>query len=690
MAFPRLISALLLTAATALAGSRPVEFEFVAPENPATLSPYSRELWVDVVTPSGAHLTLPAYYADGGLFAVHVRPEEVGFYHFGSVSETTLGIKKTDLVVSVVSAPDVDVTQRTRLPSVGIDPANARRFRRSDGVPFLPVGANLAWSPQEHADTADYYRRALPEFARADLNWMRVWMAHWDGLNLDWLPPQLGPSPRPGAFDEGVAETWDKVVNAAEDSGVYLQIVLQHHGQYNTKNDSNWSENPWNAANPGGFLKTPEDFFTNANARVITLLKYRYIVARWGWSTAVFSWELFNEVHWTDSMRNGREADVARWHADVAAYLRQVDVYGHLITTSTENLRSAVYDKMDYLQPHLYAMNQVAAARSFRPAYAELAKPAFYGEEGDDHQALSAAEKDAGTGTVPPVWASVMGEGSFAAAPWDGRKLLDQGRLGELGAVHRFMVRSRLAEQKGLSAFSAPVACTTQVPLRIPACQYWQRRPGPDISFPSDGTDPIEESAVTYALVGDAAGKSDGFPDRATYHLDLPDPGAVTIHVGAVGRAGGALDVLVDGASVGRHAWAGGTPAPVPPEFAVNVPEGTHALSLVSTGPEWVGVTDIDLGRRTPVLAAIGRRNDHFIAAWVYHRSNLYSVSPGAPESGTLDLGETPKGTWKVTWWDTQKGLAGATRDVAHPGGSLRIPTPSVLRHAAVVLVRVP
>ena len=44
------------------------------------------------VTPGGQRLTLPAYYADLGLYAVHARPEEVGTYRFGSVSETTLGI----------------------------------------------------------------------------------------------------------------------------------------------------------------------------------------------------------------------------------------------------------------------------------------------------------------------------------------------------------------------------------------------------------------------------------------------------------------------------------------------------------------------------------------------------------------------------------------------------------------------
>ena len=76
------------------------------------------------------------------------------------------------------------------------------------------------------------------------------------------------------------------------------------------------------------------------------------------------AWELFNEVHWTDAFRKGREADVAHWHSEMAKYIRSIDVYGHLITTSTENLRSPIYEKMDFYQPHLYAANLIAGARS--------------------------------------------------------------------------------------------------------------------------------------------------------------------------------------------------------------------------------------------------------------------------------------------------------------------------------------
>jgi hypothetical protein len=682
------LAAALFLVHCATAGTKPIEFEFVAPDNASALNPYSRELWAEVATPSGQKLTLPAYYADGGLFAVRARPDEVGTYTFGSVSENTLGIRKTDLVVSLVTPSEIQNTTKTRLPSVLINPRDARQMVRSDGLPFVPVGADLAWAPK--GDTLTYYRAAFPAYAHANLNWMRVWMASWDGLNLDWLPASMGPSPKPGGIDEGVAETWDGILDAAEDNGVYVQLVLQHHGQVSTGSDSNWSENPWNAANPGGFLKSPEDFFTDPNARVMTLIKYRYIVARWGWSPAIVAWELFNEVHWSDSFRHGHEADVARWHSDMASYIRQVDVYSHLITTSTENLRSPIFEKMDYYQPHLYASNMLAAARNFEPAYATLAKPAFYGEEGDDHEAVSAAVKKSGLNIVPPIWASIMGQGSYAAQPWNGWQILEQHRQNELGAVYRFLVMNRIAFQADLEPFSSVVECAERVPLRIMPGEVWQRRTAPDIAIPTDGTETVAQANVPSALVGSAAGRADGFPDHATFHLDLPKAVDAQVHVASIAPAGGSLQVSVDGNVAASQQWAAGGAAPVPSLLEFKVPAGRHALLLQNLGPDWVGITAIDLGMDTSALALVGRRNDHFIEAWIWSRASIYALQPSAPVSGTVDLDNVAAGSWKVTWWDTQKGVPTDSRVVSHPGGMLKLQTPPIVRHCAVVLSRIP
>ena len=683
--------ALLFLASLASAGAKPIEFEFIAPANAEDPNSYSREIWAKVTTPSGQEIDLPAYYADGGLYAIHVRPSEVGAYTFGSVSERTLGANLNDLIVTLVTPKVIQNAVRTRLPSILRDLKEPRRFIRSDGVPYVPVGANLAWAADDARDRLAYYDDAFREFAKANLNWMRVWMAHWDGMNLDWLPADMGPSPKPGTLSEQVAENWDHILDDAEENGVYVQMVLQHHGQFDTINDSNWATNPWNAANPGGFLKSPVDFFTSPNAIAITLVKYRYIIARWGWSPAVVSWELFNEVHWTDAFRQGHEADVARWHTLMAKFIRSVDVYGHLVTTSTENLGSAVYEKMDYYQPHLYAADLIAGSRVFEPDYSKLDRPAFYGEEGDDHAALPDNVKKSGLDIIPPVWASIMGQGDAGAAqPWDGWHLLEQKRLGELGAVFRFIALSKAFAQHGLEPFSAVVECAELVPLKISAGEYWQRRAPVDMEYPVDGSVPLQAGNVAATLVGSAKSIAEGFPYRATYRLDLPSATALHIRLDSVAQEGGSLTVSVDGKSAASHQWPGVPSVPDPSVLEVQVPAGRHTLQLENPGPDWIGISEIDLGLKVPVLALVGRRNDRFIEAWVWNRANLYSLNPSAPVAGTVLLGDVPAGTWKVTWWDSVKGVPSESTTVEHLGGLLRLQTPAISRHAAVVLALVP
>jgi hypothetical protein len=329
----------------------------------------------------------------------------------------------------------------------------------------------------------------------------------------------------------------------------------------------------------------------------------------------------------------------------------------------------------------------IAGARSYEQPYPALDRPVFYGEAGDDHEPLSAAVKKSGLNIIPPVWASIMGQGDIASQPWNGWQLLDEDRLGELGAVFRFLVLNRVADKTGLKPFSAVVECRERAPLKILAGEVWQRRAAPDFSYPGDGRVPIEAADVPAVLDGPADGASKGFPYQATYHLDLPVRTTIRVRVGAIGPGVAGLRVSVDGRIAATHRWAEGS-TPDPAVLPVEVGPGPHVLLVENPGPEWVEVPEIDLGLEAPALALIGRRNDRFVEAWIWHRSNLYSLSPSAPSTGTVDLEDLPAGSWKVTWWDTAKGVPLPSTVVEHHGGMLKIPTPPITRDAAVVLSR--
>ena len=686
----RLVVVLFLLLACASRGTEPVQFLFRLP--PDERNPFGRDLWADVDTPSDKTLRLPVFFFGGGQFAVRARASELGEYHLRGVIEK-LGTRIAPLAISVAGSDRQVVKTLAAMPQVtGYRGKPARFLFDRGGETYTPVGANVPWASGE---PVAFYRHAFSEFNRQDLGWMRIWMAHWGGLNLEWLAPEKGASPPPGILDLRVAADWDKIVAAAEEKNVYLQIVLQHHGQYSTTVNPNWKEHPWNAANPRGFLARPEDFFTSDVAIGLTALKYRYIAARWGYSPAVFAWELFNEVHWVDALKLGHDVEaVAHWHAEMAGYLRAVDPYHHLVTTSTENLRSAIYAKMDFYQPHLYASNLLAGAREFAVSPEKLNRPVFYGEFGDDHVDLTTAQKHAGIALVPPVWASLMGEGVCPAQLWLGPELIQMGRLGELGAVARFVNATRLGEREGLTGFSPATECEVRVPFTLAAGQVWQQRSAPELTVPLDGREPLDFARIPKNFAGTPENLREGFPGRATYHLDLPREMALRVRVTDVGERGSALRVSIDGKVALEKTWPARPAVPPtrekPAIVSFSVPAGQHTLLVENPGaPDWFELAGIDFPQEIPVLAAIGRRGADFIALWVWHREGVFAVKSPRAVAGSLLLEDVPAGSWSVVWWDTLKGIPSAAKILNHPGGLLKVPTPLIDRHAAVVLTRV-
>ena len=80
----------------------------------------------------------------------------------------------------------------------------------------------------------------------------------------------------------------------------------------------------------------------------------RYFVARYGYSTSIMAWELFNEVQFVDRIREKNDWDtVGKWHDEMAKYVRSIDTNHHLITTSSE-LDKPIWNQTDYYQGHGY------------------------------------------------------------------------------------------------------------------------------------------------------------------------------------------------------------------------------------------------------------------------------------------------------------------------------------------------
>ena len=204
-----LLGALAGFAARAVGGVTPVTFVFELPADDR--SPYARELWAEVVLPSQQTLTFPVFFSDHGQFAVRARASAAGEYRLGRVFETVQG-RPVALDAKPLGADRVTVRDLEGLPAIGRAAGTPPRLVFSTGGTYTPIGANLAWAS---TGRVQFYLDAFNSFARDGLNWTRIWMAHWSGLNLDWLPKDRGPSSPPGILDQRVSADWDRIIGAA-------------------------------------------------------------------------------------------------------------------------------------------------------------------------------------------------------------------------------------------------------------------------------------------------------------------------------------------------------------------------------------------------------------------------------------------------------------------------------------------
>ena len=133
----------------------------------------------------------------------------------------------------------------------------------------------------------------------------------------------------------------DNLVEAAEQTGIYLQLTMLTRDHY---------------------MDLLKDDKSRAYDEAIRSAKrlYRYSAARWGYSTHVAAWEYFNE------MNPGLPTD--RFYAEVGQYLEQTDPYHHLRANSCwgPSKKDWQHPQLDTADLHYY----------LRPVNGELFKDA--------------------------------------------------------------------------------------------------------------------------------------------------------------------------------------------------------------------------------------------------------------------------------------------------------------------------
>lgn len=150
-------------------------------------------------------------------------------------------------------------------------------------------------------------------------------------------------------FEQRFSYAFDRVLEQAEQSGVYFKMVVLEKDE----DILSWlqSSGAFGNASPANFYGN----FRNMTAtRWLQQAWWRYLQARWGYSTNIHSWELVNEGD-PASDRHYVLAD------EFGKYMRQFVPNHHLVTTSFWHSlpaaafwKNASYPNIDYVDLHAY------------------------------------------------------------------------------------------------------------------------------------------------------------------------------------------------------------------------------------------------------------------------------------------------------------------------------------------------
>jgi hypothetical protein len=636
---------------------------------------------------------------------VRFTPEEAGVYRFELIARDKSGTAK--------SPPQSFQVGDAPMPGfVRVSAQDPRYFAFDNGQPCFPIGGNVCWS---YGSGTFNYDDWFPKFAAAGCNYARLWLSpHWTTFALE-QPGKPENGKGLGQFDLANAWRIDYVLDLATRHGLRLMLCIDSYNILREKDGyPQWDATPHNAKN-GGPLQRPTEFWTNAVMENLYLDKLRYLVARYGWSPNVFSWEFWNEADITTGYQSGPSR---AWHAKMAAALRALDPWRHLITTSFANTTG---DKevdalpgLDYVQTHHYGSPDLVPTLAQAQAQkAAFGKPHVVGEIGADAGGPRAKDDPRGYQIHDPIWISLATGGAGTAQPWWwDNAIAPQNLYGLFTPAAKFTAGIDWPRE-GFKTVVPRVEWLAK-PAPLPRKDLVLKS-GPMSWNPSEVNQPRRVKITPAGASGQlpVAGLQHGLGGHRALHnpvtlgFDLSAPARFEVEVGDVSGWGGAkLKVTLDGRVAIEKDFAdpdGSTNTRTLRQYTgsygVDLPSGQHTVVVENTGPDWfmVSYRVRNLLEQTgPPVLAWQLAGSQTALAWLRHEDRSWQalcvtrpIFTPVPEP-RLVLGGLAPGSWDAEVWDTWTGaVLRQTTVTASANGEAPVTLPSFEHDLAVKLRRV-
>ncbi|GMU23492.1 MAG: hypothetical protein AMXMBFR13_35700 [Phycisphaerae bacterium] len=382
---------------------------------------------IDVVMtftgPSAVQRQIPCYWTNQSpAWRARIAPLETGAHTCVIYASDSLGRSDTHTV-------NFTATTSSSKGFIKRDTRNPYYLAFSNGSPYTPIGHNLCWQFR-----SGFYDDYLTNMGLHGENWSRLWLCDF-GQGIEWGHDQEPEYMGLGTYSQSNCVQLEWMLDYALQRGIYYQLCLDSFTAWNHDTFASWDVNKYNTAN-GGMCSIPIAVFSNAAAKELYKQRYRYLVARFAWHPGVLAWEFWNEADaigsggpWEYTYHQNRTV-AAAWHAEMGAYIKSIDPYQHLITTSfvypfqEADLYPEIWNlpEMDLVNLHQYDINVPVSHSDMILAARQFNKPIIFGEGNMSPVGQNQESMDPGGGTLHTQnWAGlVMEAGTVMSWWWDG------------------------------------------------------------------------------------------------------------------------------------------------------------------------------------------------------------------------------------------------------------------------------
>lgn len=705
----------------------------------------------EFIAPSGKRIIVPGFFTQdfervvkegrevlrkvgAPYFAVRFTPTEIGTYRYRIVvTGQGTGDKGQGMGETVKRRSGDTEKEASQWLTLRVSPnLKGKGFVRrgkfwhlqfEDGTPFIPVGLNVCWS----GNNLSAYERWFEAMRKNGANFARIWLVRWN-MGLEWTPSD-GNGIYLGLGKYALDNAWriDELLRIAERNGVYLMLCLGYHGELADRQlyfgEQAWDKNPYNRKN-GGPCDKPADFWTNTEARRFYKQRLRYIVARYAHSPNVLAFEFWNEVH-----------APAHWIKEMAQFVRSIDPYGHLLTTTYGDDAVWQLPEMDFSQTHWYGDGSqrdcvTTIVNIHRHHLERYRKPFLLGEFGIDWRTSDLTYDPKGNALHwhNGIWTSLMSGGMGTACVWYWDNYIDRLNLWHhfrpVAEFVRLVGKAWLQNWRPLK-HTDPVADVLSHEQQFGDFVFtptlgWQRPTGDTFVLHRNGK--VESDGETSVFLFSPSKPDLYRPPK--FIVDFPQDGVMAIQVGTV-SSGSVLIVRIDGKEVWRQGLPEGAERKdeqgrtyregsyrekrwveqwrkwdyvYDREFVVPVPKGKHTIEVDNQGADWCTVTQIRFSPyrdlKFPEVDIVGIQTETAALIWVHNQQSNFQNEREREQGirGELkpikglrfEVLGLKDGKYSIVLWDTWKGAITAKWQAQCRQGRLLLRLPNLERDFAL------